>query len=90
MKPDGGPAFPRAGKTTEEQPPYGFPGMSLRDYFAANCPDVAAINIKYDAEELAGPQPAEGALRELLIWNCRVEAALRYIYADAMLAERSK
>ena len=98
-KTDGGPAFPLQttvasgiGGTIDLDRRYRLQhGMTLRDYFAAHCPsDLAHVGINYDAEELAGKKPPADAFREYFEWNNRVEAALRYAYADAMLAERNK
>lgn len=70
MKPDGGPAFPSDHAF--------YPGMTLRDYFAAAAliavvrPESAAVFM----DDKRGPQYAAA------------EAA--YQLADAMLAERAK
>jgi len=65
------------------------PTMTLRDYFAAHCPsDLAKCNVQSDAEKIAGPYPPDEDFPAQLIWNNKVEAFLRYAYADAMLHER--
>lgn len=69
-----------------------FSGMSLRDYFAAHCPsDLAKVNNWEDTVAIAGPQPEEAdGIEKMVAWNNKIEAFLRYNYADAMLAEREK
>jgi hypothetical protein len=67
-------------------------GITVRDYFAANAPELAVIGIKQSGEILAGrktPEDNAGILEELK-FNAEIEAAIRYIYADAMIAERNK
>jgi hypothetical protein len=80
---DGGPAFPRSDHVSNSNA-----GMSLRDWFAGQ-PDIIGSTLligKEEGEALAGPRP-EGGL-EAFRWQCKVLAAMRYIAADAMLAER--
>jgi hypothetical protein len=82
---DGGQAFPTGYPSHFSQH-----GMSLRDWFAGQ-PDIIGSTLlisKEDGELLAGPRP-EGGL-EAFRWQCEVLAAMRYIAADAMLAERAK
>ena len=64
--------------------------QAQRDWFAGQ-PDIVGSTLligKEEGEALAGPRP-EGGL-EAFRWQCQVLAALRYIAADAMLAERAK
>ena len=66
---------------------------ALRDYFAGQFEFPEDLTIEY-AEALAGRkcpsgQNAETILNSLLFWM-EAEAKYRYIFADAMLAERSK
>jgi hypothetical protein len=81
---DGGQAFP-----TPEPIEYNErQGMSLRDWFAGQ-PDITGSTLmiaKEQGEALAGPRPDDplGSYK----WQCQVLAALRYIAADAMIAER--
>jgi head-tail adaptor len=64
--------------------------MELRDYFAAHAPYMATIRVKEDRERLAAmPEPDGSDIFAVLDFNARVEAAMRYIYANAMLNERS-
>ena len=82
---DGGPAFPRSDHVSNSNA-----GMTLRDWFAGQ-PDIFGSTLligKEEGEALAGPRP-EGGL-EAFRWQCEVLAAMRYIAADAMLAERAK
>lgn len=80
---NGGPAFPRDDCNN------GYEGMSLRDWFAATVPlDVANVPEELMVK-LAGEVP-EGDTIERLAWFLRVTAAIRYMQADAMLAERAK
>ena len=73
------------------QEPVDNPGISLRDWFAAQehltdweQPDVFMSN--ETAEQLAGrPRPATGNYLDTLKWEAEWRAALRYIRADAML-----
>jgi hypothetical protein len=64
--------------------------MSLRDYFAAHCPNdlIDRGNGGQKAKIIGRPQPSD--FHEMLKWNSEVEAFIRYQYADAMLAEREK
>jgi hypothetical protein len=99
---DGGQAFPAVEWIDTDRPdvrnPVRHVGMSLRDYFAAHAPaeSLAAIRVKSDRERLAGRSEPEGyedshisASIDHLRFNAEVEAALRYIYADAMIKARS-
>jgi hypothetical protein len=82
---DGGQAFPTGYPSHFSQQ-----GMSLRDWFAGQ-PDIIGSTLligKEAGEALAGPRP-EGSL-EAFRWQCQVLAAMRYIAADAMVAERAK
>ena len=79
---NGGPAFPQNSLSNHNR------GMSLRDWFAGQ-PDIAGSTLmiaKEQGEALAGPRPDDplGSYK----WQCQVLAALRYIAADAMIAER--
>jgi hypothetical protein len=88
---DGGPAFPNIARDMMEGEKWRWiDGMSLRDWFAGQ-PDIIGSTLligKEEGEALAGPRP-EGGL-EAFRWQCEVLAAMRYIAADAMLAERAK
>jgi hypothetical protein len=88
---NGGPAFPSGLVSTGDGDHQAFTsGMSLRDWFAGQ-PDIIGSTLlisKEEGEALAGPRP-EGGL-EAFRWQCRVLAAMRYIAANAMLAERAK
>jgi hypothetical protein len=88
---DGGPAFPTpfsnqgdlnvCAPTGEVVPPGGWlplPGMTLRDYFAAQAMN-GIVAIEYSRSWNGGPTISD----EQLALRC-------YILADAMLAERSR
>jgi hypothetical protein len=93
---DGGPAFP--------QPETAYPktkvnGMTLRDWFAgqetlSDLDDPEAIVSDEMAEGLAGPKPkagwTPGNIVAMTRWEAKWRAALRYLRADAMIAEREK
>ena len=87
----GGPAFPSGLVSIGDGDHQAFTsGMSLRDWFAGQ-PDIFGSTLligKEEGEALAGPRP-EGGL-EAFMWQCEVLAAMRYIAADAMVAERAK
>ena len=87
----GGPAFPSGLVIIGDGDHQAFTsGMSLRDWFAGQ-PDIIGSTLligKEEGEALAGPRP-EGGL-DAFRWQCQVLAAMRYIAADAMLAERAK
>ena len=95
---DGGPAFPMGFPEAASNAVKGerddAMGMSLRDYFAATVgtADLVGIKVQADREALAGmkqPEPYDSGI-EGIKFNMKVEAALRYLYADAMLKERDK
>jgi hypothetical protein len=84
------PAFPGPSFTQGGHPNGHGTGMSLRDWFAGQ-PDIIGSKLLIDkeaGEALAGPRP-EGSL-EAFRWQCQVLAALRYMAADAMVAESAK
>lgn len=104
-KETGGPAFPTQinnsgitpikGFNGEEIKPQTFsayPGMTLRDYFAAHSAEVSdEISIQY-AEKIVGrkmPDFAAMPLDNAAFW-AEYRAIMRYIEADAMLAARVK
>jgi len=60
----------------------GHPGMSLRDYFAANAL-AAFIHCGWADERLAKVELAGKSVEQIC-------ATAAYLFADAMLAERSK
>ena len=95
---DGGLAFPG----TRYQPilradgrsdmvPVDHPGMSLRDWFAAHANGIAQDASREYGELFAGrPFPADGLSEDQNQWWQDADAAHRYVWADAMLAARSK
>jgi len=86
-KNDGGPAFPLA--ATEDT--IDFHGMTLRDYMAANA-DVSGIQMPSpeDAAQWAGIEYVPGCgYFEQLEFLFKLEAFIRYMKADAMLAARA-
>lgn len=101
---DGGPAFPITPDNEPRMNGMGGRGMTLRDWFATvadhdELSDIAFRRISRSAGEvLAGPYPNEprnGTVSERVrwqldcaAWDCRVRAAIRYQFADAMLKAR--
>ena len=94
---EGGHAFPV--QLVEHVSAHNHPGMTLRDYFAAketlrewDNPD-ALISTTL-AEALAGEKQPKGGWSKdpvgMLKWEAKWRAAMRYIRADAMLAERER
>jgi len=71
---NGGPAFPFHVAETEARHPYGWEGMTLRDYFAAQVICGMAARDCYDPGQAT---PAD-------------RASLAYIEADAMLEARKR
>lgn len=95
MKDDGGSAFPFSRSWENERKGYSesesADGMTLRDYFAIHAPepDVEAIRLQQDIDRSRNPHndgPPKPRIRD----GYEIRSALRYRYADAMLAERSK
>ena len=88
----GGPAFPA---WSTKEPFFIQGGMSLRDYFAAmNLPvdengDWLGWFTGKPIVEAFGKCPEANGL-EQLEWLAMVEAKIRYMRADAMLAERER
>lgn len=97
---DGGPAFP--GKRIHRAPGVdifhgdyeSFEGMTLRDYFAAISPGIAD---DANADQLELCFPELGKIPKFSQdpignsnWWCFADAAIRYRYADAMLAQRTR
>ena len=78
--PDGGPAFPVASvMNANGDVQWGFNGMTLRDYFAAQvAPTYAQMKTGpyYDAK--------------IKLWSASAVARQAYLVADAMLLERSR
>lgn len=84
---DGGPAFPREDYQTADAP--GQRGLSARDYFAIRAPIFvadAAAAIGYTHPHTQSII-ADHRIRPLVLAKL---CELRYEYADAMLAARSK
>ena len=89
-KPDGGPAFPLIKK---ENGYYAdiqqfSCGMSLRQYFAIHSPEPSdeVIKVEMQIDRTRDPHNDRGLIRNRL----EIIAALRYRYADAMIAEDEK
>ena len=84
---DGGPAFPLpAHPGANGEQPYPIYGMSLRDWFAGTCPltpqsYAPVYGMEFD-EILRHPDHAK------MFWMLFADE--RHLYADAMLAARSK
>lgn len=86
-KATGGPAFP-----VTIDPRVGFPmGLTKREIFAMN-QDLSKIEVNSleHLEELVGrPFPRTGAFEQLQ-FQAEAVAKIRFIFADAMLAESNK
>lgn len=74
-------------------------GMSLRDWFAgqerlADFDDPEAAPSIELCEAVAGKRPEggwkDGNMLAMFQWECKWRAALKYMRADAMIAEREK
>lgn len=89
MTKDGGPAFPHG--DVRGVPAEGF-GMSLRDYFAIHAPEPSkeAVSLVMRMEQMQNPhnEPYHNKVQRRS--EREIVCALRYEFADAMLAERSK
>jgi hypothetical protein len=81
-KPNGGPAFPRAGDRYSGTD--AVDGMSLRDYFAAQ----AISEWRVGAYDGSAPPPASDHAQAA--HRCAALARHAYAIADAMLEERAK
>lgn len=86
---DGGPAFPSDGAWGNGVPER---GMSLRDWFAATLPEPAREDVLrvQERERMANPHNEPYANKVRRRGEREIICALRYEYADAMLAERAK
>lgn len=102
---DGGPAFPHAefakDVVMEDGRPacrvyFASPGMTLRDYFAAHegLEEFSGRGVPIELGiQLAGHPPSvpqEDDYVAWLKWQAKVRAALKYIRADAMIAEMER
>lgn len=103
---DGGPAFPAPdGYRDNDGLPSWRPGMSLLDWFAQTVPADEISGITYKSLSQAaqerlirvpmprdpgpGPDLAQYQI-DLAEWHCTVNARLRFMHAQAMLAERRR
>lgn len=82
---DGGPAFPVVPSVNVAPGhyvsiPQSHPGMSLRDYLAANCP------LKFATP----PSAYTTVLKDDMAYTLKVDAAMRYAWADTMLQAREE
>jgi hypothetical protein len=98
---DGGPAFPSDPFTYPDgQIQWGHNGMTLRDYLASkegleDWNDGNAVMSKSMSEALAGEAMPDGGWAkasplEMFRFEAKWRAALKYIRADAMIAQRDK
>lgn len=79
----GGPAFPEQQGTDVHGEKYSIsPGMTLRDYFAAN--------VQVDFAVVEKVIVAQGKDRASVEQISKIEAVIRYSKAEALLAERAK
>lgn len=85
---NGGPAFP---VSLPEWGDNGASGMTLRDHFAvsASYDDTDLPSTRVACDTLVGyPSPPDDTIAKAM-WLARLEARIRYIKADAMLAARN-
>lgn len=78
---DGGPAFPTDNAAQTGNATWHFQGMSLRDYLAAHAP-MSLQDAKTACLSKTVSPPTGQELVDML-------AAMKYVYADAMLKARS-
>ena len=79
----GGPAYPCGNKDG---------AVSLRDWFACST-DLSGVEFpdaKIAAKALGIDLPYDNSVEEQLRFGARLAAALRFMFADAMLKERAK
>ena len=81
---NGGPAFPRDHRYD------GHDGMTLRDWFAgqADVADIQFPDIKTAADWIGCDVSESTSFADGLEFSFKLEAAIRYAKADAMLAAR--
>jgi hypothetical protein len=87
---DGGPAFPTENVHQTGPNSYHYPGMSLRDYFAAKAMQACVARWFSVIDEIMVEDPRSPLLnkpRSHGIERCAITA---YQYADAMLTAREK
>ena len=97
---DGGPAFPSEAWRRQDGTWSGTPGLMLRDYFAARCPDswverhspktVGDVRDTLIARGIIPADRKQGDVFKSYDDNDRITlgALIRYDYADAMLRAR--
>ena len=88
---NGGPAYPCETVGVDDHGEYREPwqGMTLRDYFAANIAHEVKIEDLSIIERLFGRDFPEDPI-EIITLSFELDAKLRYMMADAMIAERDK
>lgn len=93
----GGPAFPGSKIKTDRDVNFTsadktHPGMTLRDYFAIHSyiADTKFPNLEIAAKFLGEPVPDDRDFIAVVNFGARLAARLRYIAADAMIAERER
>lgn len=83
---DGGPAFPVELGSQHDQY-FGSKGMSLRDWFAAHCPDEEVPKLTVgDVRKRFGFTDDFGSPEQWRLLRCEA----RYAFADAMMEARKK
>ena len=98
MKPNGGPAFPNEQRSDywvrcECGKEHNFddvkhPGMSLRKYFAIHAPEPTEEDVRTEMASDRNRDPHND--RNSIRGKLQIIAALRYRFADAMIAEGEK
>ncbi len=82
---DGGPAYP-----VQDCGAWQCFGMSLRDWFATFAPQPTTSDIEHERQMDRARNPYNEGNKPPLRTYPQIVAALRYEYADSMLAERAK
>lgn len=91
-KDDGGLAFPHHEVWDDEKTEIGWigGGMTLRDWFAAFAPPPRTYMIEMLERSDRLKNPHNDSYKSKIRSRTEITAALRYEYADAMIAERNK
>jgi hypothetical protein len=93
---DGGQAFPHTQHRSDRDHQWQetIEGMSLRDYIATNVAipsnDSLELLTAEQAAAIGCPFPTEDKPAGWMLWAAAVRSKLRYVEADAMIAERNR
>lgn len=88
----GGPAFPFAYETSDglDQTIHINEGMSLRDYTAIHAPQPDISQVELHEKLDRSRNPHNDSYKPKIRSRAEIVSALRYEFADAMIAEREK